>query len=275
MPVPTGTASMLDIQNEFGGSAPISLSEYYGAASGVPTSGTISINDFRGKSGLLTLSGQSTAQNYGAANGSLISVGLPLCQSGDLAIITFAATAGQSGGYPYISINLPSGWTGVYGSQSTGLDGSYGGKQELYYRRAFYTYYKVLSGETSVMHSVTKSNAFSTTWWSTTCHIYRPASAISSVTLNDVEIGSSSTINCSGAGAAVIAFRGSGGRDSLTHSWSAGPTYQTGLWYDSGFADTGTRLSSYLQNTSSPANVNTSQTTGTYNNYVSGFLKVT
>lgn len=50
MAVPTGTASLLDIQNEFGGSAPISLSEYYGAASGVPTSGTISINDFRGKS---------------------------------------------------------------------------------------------------------------------------------------------------------------------------------------------------------------------------------
>lgn len=50
MAVPTGTASMLDIQNEFGGSAPISLSEYYGAAAGVPTSGTISINNFRGKS---------------------------------------------------------------------------------------------------------------------------------------------------------------------------------------------------------------------------------
>ena len=50
MPVPSGTASLLDIQNEFGGSAPISLSEYYGSASGVPTSGAISINTFRGKS---------------------------------------------------------------------------------------------------------------------------------------------------------------------------------------------------------------------------------
>lgn len=50
MAVPTGTASLLDIQNEFGGAAPISLSEYYGAASGVPTSGAISINDFRGAS---------------------------------------------------------------------------------------------------------------------------------------------------------------------------------------------------------------------------------
>lgn len=50
MAVPTGTASLLDIQNEFGGDTPISLSEYYGVVDGVPSSGTISIDDFRGKS---------------------------------------------------------------------------------------------------------------------------------------------------------------------------------------------------------------------------------
>ena len=50
MPVPAGTASLLDIQNEFGGSYPISLNEYYGAADGVPASGNISINNLRGKS---------------------------------------------------------------------------------------------------------------------------------------------------------------------------------------------------------------------------------
>lgn len=54
MPVPTGTASLLDIQNEFGGSNPISLSEYYGVAGGVPSQGAISINDFRGKSVLFS-----------------------------------------------------------------------------------------------------------------------------------------------------------------------------------------------------------------------------
>lgn len=52
MPVPTGTASLLDIQNEFGGSNPIGLDEYYGAADGIPSSGAISINDFRGKSAI-------------------------------------------------------------------------------------------------------------------------------------------------------------------------------------------------------------------------------
>jgi hypothetical protein len=45
----SGQLSLLDIQGEFGGSAPISLSEYYGAAPGVPGSGQISISDFYGK----------------------------------------------------------------------------------------------------------------------------------------------------------------------------------------------------------------------------------
>tara|TARA_B100000161_G_scaffold87043_1_gene60880 strand:+ start:117 stop:770 length:654 start_codon:yes stop_codon:yes gene_type:complete len=60
MAVPTGTAKFSEIQTEFGGSNPISLSEYYSGGSntksnlgifapnGIPTSGTISVNDFRG-----------------------------------------------------------------------------------------------------------------------------------------------------------------------------------------------------------------------------------
>lgn len=274
----SGAISLNDIHIEAGGSsgtnASINDADIRGLISKA-SGATMSFSEWYGASNLLTLSGQSTAQNSGYVNGNSFNIGLPTSQSGDLAIISVAVTAVQGYGSPSVSINLPSGWTGVYGSQQTAVDGPYGGKAELYYRRAFYTYYKILSGETSVTHSVTKSNAQNATYYSVTSHIYRPAGSISSVTLNDVEIGSSSTINCSGAGAAVIAFRGSGGRDSLTHSWSAGPTYQTGLWYNSGSADVGTRLSSYLQNTSSPANVNTSQTTGTYNVYVSGFLKVT
>ena len=46
----TGALSFSQIQGEFGGANPISLSEYYGAASGIPASGTISVSDFRGKS---------------------------------------------------------------------------------------------------------------------------------------------------------------------------------------------------------------------------------
>lgn len=44
----TGPLSLNDIQTEFGGTNPIGLNEYYGAASGIPASGTISIGDFYG-----------------------------------------------------------------------------------------------------------------------------------------------------------------------------------------------------------------------------------
>ena len=46
----SGAISLANIQSEFGGSNPISISEYYGAASGIPTSGTISFSNFYGAS---------------------------------------------------------------------------------------------------------------------------------------------------------------------------------------------------------------------------------
>jgi len=50
----SGAISLLNIANEFGGSAPHSLSEYYGAASGIPSSGTISFSQFYGTSNIVT-----------------------------------------------------------------------------------------------------------------------------------------------------------------------------------------------------------------------------
>ena len=48
----TGSISMAQIAAELGGTAPHSLDEYYGVASGVPSSGTIDFNSLRGKSNL-------------------------------------------------------------------------------------------------------------------------------------------------------------------------------------------------------------------------------
>lgn len=45
----SGAISLLDVQGEFGGSNPIGINEYYGVDTGVPTSGTISLNNFYGK----------------------------------------------------------------------------------------------------------------------------------------------------------------------------------------------------------------------------------
>lgn len=45
----SGTIKLSEIQTEFGGSNPISLSEYYGSG-GVPSSGVLSLSDFYGTS---------------------------------------------------------------------------------------------------------------------------------------------------------------------------------------------------------------------------------
>lgn len=46
----SGQISLSDIQTEFGGSNPIQISEYYGAATGIPASGEIQFSDFYGTS---------------------------------------------------------------------------------------------------------------------------------------------------------------------------------------------------------------------------------
>jgi len=56
----SGTLTLNEIAAEFGGTAPHGLKEYYGAASGVPSSGTISILDFYGTSDEITLTSAGT-----------------------------------------------------------------------------------------------------------------------------------------------------------------------------------------------------------------------
>ncbi|MBY6105027.1 hypothetical protein KUW19_00860 [Ferrimonas balearica] len=49
LPESPNPISLSQIQTEFGGSNPIGLTEYYGKASGIPASGTISMSQFHGK----------------------------------------------------------------------------------------------------------------------------------------------------------------------------------------------------------------------------------
>lgn len=67
--VSSGTISIQSIVNEFGGSAPHSLSEYYGVAAGIPSSGTISISHFYGKSACYT-AGTNTLLYSNTTSGS-------------------------------------------------------------------------------------------------------------------------------------------------------------------------------------------------------------
>jgi len=71
----SGAISLNDVQGEHGGSNPISLSEYYGVAQSVPSSGNaISLQDFRGTywEGNLTIGSYSTGRGgdtyYGYSN---------------------------------------------------------------------------------------------------------------------------------------------------------------------------------------------------------------
>ena len=52
----SGAISLANVQSEFGGSNPISITEYYGRAGGIPGSGTISLSDFYGKSSSIPVS---------------------------------------------------------------------------------------------------------------------------------------------------------------------------------------------------------------------------
>lgn len=69
----TGSISFADVQNEFGGSNPISLTEYYGQST-LPASGKISLSDFYGTSSIYEISissNQTTLdlRSYAVTNG--------------------------------------------------------------------------------------------------------------------------------------------------------------------------------------------------------------
>ena len=63
----SGRITLKDIKNEFGGVAPHKLTEYYGVASGIPTSGEITIQDFYGASASITVSVTNNRKNFQVA----------------------------------------------------------------------------------------------------------------------------------------------------------------------------------------------------------------
>lgn len=113
MPTPVGTITLADVQTEFGGVNPISLSEYYAGGgyvpsttSGVPTSGTISMDDLRGKS----------AVNYGALTPSVSSIA-----EGASCTFTLSGGSGITNGTYYWRIE----GTNITAADFTALSGSF------------------------------------------------------------------------------------------------------------------------------------------------------
>ena len=69
----SGQISLLNVATEFGGSAPHSLSEYYGAAAGIPSSGTISLSNFYGTSSSFAFTLSSSQENWNLRSAALAS----------------------------------------------------------------------------------------------------------------------------------------------------------------------------------------------------------
>lgn len=103
----SGAISNSDVQGEFGGSSPISLSEYYSAATGVPASGNpISLSDFYGKANTVTFTYEIIGGGGGGGNGlDGGSGGTPggtggsssISGSGFTTVTSSGATGGRSG----------------------------------------------------------------------------------------------------------------------------------------------------------------------------------
>ena len=106
MALPTsGPLSLDDIQAEFGGSNPIGINEYYGAAAGIPASGTIAINDFYGASAFSANLSQTldNPNAYSTSSGDLF--GRSVAISNSYAIVGVSSeddAGGSSSGKAYI-----------------------------------------------------------------------------------------------------------------------------------------------------------------------------
>lgn len=134
----SGQISFSNIQAEFGGVHPIRMPEYYGAAAGVPSSGTVALSQFRCKSAWVAAGTNVYEQSWSGAS----SLTLTRNTTG-VTIILFAGGGGGggangsssstvgggggSGGYLYITKNLVAGTVLTWYVGFAGTGGGAGG----------------------------------------------------------------------------------------------------------------------------------------------------
>lgn len=83
----SGAISLNDVQTEHGGSNPIGINEYYGVAPGVPSSGTISLDDFYGTSNRPTITYVSGVEGDVSARSNTIIIAPSGIASGDVSVL--------------------------------------------------------------------------------------------------------------------------------------------------------------------------------------------
>ena len=125
----SGAISLANVQTEFGGSNPIGINEYYGVAAGVPASGTISLNDFYGKSSFAFteeifgfLENYSTVSTTDTYPGTIVTPGSGSSPKTFRVILVPFSPYGESG-YNSLSYyqggSLNTTWAGYYSSDTT------------------------------------------------------------------------------------------------------------------------------------------------------------
>lgn len=129
----SGAIALSQIQTEFGGSNPISLSEYYrnGAyvppgATAIPTSGAIDISDFYGASNQFAFSITSTQTNADIRSLAITAgwdQSTPLIANVDEGVVLYSNSTSTGGAV--VSGSFPSGVTIVNSGAITGQGGSY------------------------------------------------------------------------------------------------------------------------------------------------------
>jgi len=138
----SGAISLANVQTEFGGSNPISLSEYYrGGAytttnnTGVPTSGQISLSQFYGTSAYVPPS-EVKRQFFSNVSGSIntwsVSWSTSGLQSGDLFIFFASKFRRGSGGGPQLTSNWTTLTSANYTDDGSGYFVGYGSCSAFY-----------------------------------------------------------------------------------------------------------------------------------------------
>jgi hypothetical protein len=123
----SGAISLIDIATEFGGTAPHSMSEYYGAAAGIPASGAINMKGFYGKSSQFTFtisSNQTNASLYNLA----VNAGWDGSSNLQVTINSGVYISSNSTGTPALTVNgsFPAGVTLVNNGYIVGKGGNGG-----------------------------------------------------------------------------------------------------------------------------------------------------
>lgn len=94
----SGAISLNDVQNEFGGSNPIGINEYYGAAAGIPTSGQIQLDDFYGAADVPTL----TYRGGQTGNSGTYNIGTP---AADRLVVVVCGNNRKGSGLSSVTVN--------------------------------------------------------------------------------------------------------------------------------------------------------------------------